>query len=96
MQLTERKENDMKTKKIIVLTLVAVVVAIAVWYLLRGKTDDIIVTDQPENEDKYIKYINGIGYIFDSAGRLVDSIRNKQTSESENSDYDNLYYIYAR
>lgn len=66
------------TTKIMVIALVVVAVAVAVWYLLKGKKDDVVVVDKPNGNDIVVKYINGAGYLFDSLGSFIGSWRNKK------------------
>lgn len=95
-----------KTTKIVVLALVALAVGVAVWYLMRGKTtSDIVTVEDNSKDDKIVKYMNGIGYIFDSAGKLVGAFKGKsgnstvsgtEKEDAQKSGYDDLVYIYKR
>lgn len=94
------------TTKIVVLALVALAVCVAVWYLMRGKTtSDIVTVGDNSKDDKYVKYMNGIGYIFDSAGKFIGAFKGKngnstvsgtEKEDAKKSGYDDLVYIYKR
>lgn len=74
------------TTKIIVLVLVVVAVAAAVLFLFKGKNAE--VEQLPEEDDRFVKWMNGVGYVFDSVGQLWGTIadsRKKNTTVVTNS-----------